>query len=207
MSFDFEAKGKEVVYKEHSTQLNLYDCCSEKDFNFHFLQQRIPEDAIYREFPQVESPFLLGSMKTDNPKEKYGLESVAHISVLYGISDENDYFKLREKLKDFGKFEFKIGDVSSFRKEDKPYDVLILKIISPKLEELHKIIKDSCDNSYSFPEYIPHMTLAYVNKGMCKDLEGKSDWTGDTYSCGIIKFSHKDGYFLDIPLIEIIRYE
>jgi len=202
MSFDFEAKGKDVQYKKHSTQINLYDCCSEKDFNFLFLQRNIKEDAIYREFPQIEEEAMLGIgfNLVDNPKEEYGYESVPHISVLYGISDENSYFLLRDKLKDFSPFTFKIGNVSSFRRDDKEFDVLMIQIDSPKLVELHNFIKENCKNTYSFPEYKPHMTLAYVKKGKCKELEGPCAWTGSEYTCGFFKFSHKDGYYLDVPL-------
>jgi len=195
-----EAKGTDVTYKSHSTQINLYDCSSEKDFNFLLLQKQIPDDLIYREYPQTEEEFFLGTVKKDDPREEYGLENTPHITVLYGIKDDKDYFKMRDKLKNFGPIEFEIGNIKSFRPEAKPYDVLIMEVISPRLNEIHKFIKESYDNNYSFPEYTPHLTLAYVKKGALKELEGECSWTGAKYSCPIIKFSHLDKYKLDIPL-------
>lgn len=194
------AKGADVVYDLHSTQINLYDCASEKDFNFILLQKEIPECCIYREYPQIEKEIFLSIFQKDDPREEYGLENVPHISVLYGIKKEDDYFDMRDKLKNFGKIEFEIGKIKSFRNVDKPYDVIVLEIISPKLNELHNFLKEKYDNAFSFPTYTPHMTIAYVQKDKLKEIEGDCAWTGAKYSCNIVRFSHINGYFLDIPL-------
>ena len=191
------SKGKDVTYKSHSTQINLSDC-SEDGFNiFYLLQQEIPDEKIYREHNQISDP-LAGS--SDHPKEQYGYESIPHITLLYGIENAEDYFILRKALKNFGPIEFEIGEVSSFRRDETPYDVLITKIISKPLEEIHKAIKENLDNNYKFSKYQPHMTLAYVKKGECKDLEGRNFWTGTKYVCSRIQFSHIDKFFLEIPL-------
>ena len=198
-----ESKGSDVSYSSHSTQINLYDCTSEKDFNFILLQKKIPEEAIYREYPQVEKEYFinfLGTYKSDDPRESYGLESVPHVTVLYGLENQIDYFDLRDKLKNFGSIEFEIGKIKSFRSEGNPYDVLVLEIISPRLVELHKFVRENYDNTYNFPEYVPHMTLCYVTKGSLKDMEGPCSWTGTKYMCSMVRFSHKDKYYLDIPL-------
>ena len=191
------SKGEKVEYKSHSIQINLEDYTSEKDYHFFYLQQQIPKQFIYREKLQVLGPF---GIPQDDPKEQYGLENCPHITLIYPIKDEKDYFKLREKLKDFGSFEFTIGNIGSFRRPETKYDVLINEIESPKLQELHKYIKKNCKNNYKFPNYIPHMTLAYVQKRTCTELEGMSLWTGQKYTCKKIQFSHVDGYFLEIPL-------
>lgn len=195
-----KAKGESIIYKYHSTQINLYDCASEKDFNFILLQKQITEDSLYREYPQVEEEFFLGAFKKDDPREEYGLENVPHVSVLYGLKEEQDYFKIRDKLKNFGAFEFEIGKIKRFGNENKPYDVLVIEIVSPRLSEIHKFIRENYKNDYSFPEYIPHMTLAYVKKGELKEIEGDSSWTGTKYKCDLLRFSHINKYFLDIPL-------
>jgi len=191
------AKGKDVSYKSHSTQINLFDC-SEDGFNiFYLLQQQIPSEKVYREYEQVSDP---SKGMIDHPKEEYGYEPIPHITLLYGLKDDADYFSIRKGLKDFGPIEFEMGEVSSFRRDETPYDVMIVKIISKPLEAIHQVIKETFDNNYKFPEYKPHMTLAYVKKGECKDLEGKNFWTGTKYVCPKIQFSHKDKYFMEIPL-------
>jgi len=196
------AKGEDKTYSKHSTQINLEDCASEKDRMFHSLQMQIKNADVYREFPQIENSF--GIMK-DNPNEEYGFEIHPHITILYGLNEEKDYFDLRQKLKDFGPIKFTIGNISSFRNDDKPYDVILLEIESPKLHELHNFIKDSYDNDYSWPEYKPHMTLAYVNKNTCSLLEGDHKFHGRTFDIGMAKWSHSDGYFLDLPLLPLVE--
>lgn len=201
--FDLLSKGDDVQYKSHSTQINLVDCYDSvynsavMQNNFYFLQQHIKEEDIYRELPQIFVPF---SAPQDDPEEEYGFEITPHVTVLYGIKEDKDYFGIREKLKDFGEFEFEIGEVSGFRNDKNPYDVLIIKINSKPLEDLHKLLKENFENNYKFPEYKPHMTLAYVKKGACKELEGRCFWTDKKYICPKIQFSHIDKFFLEIPL-------
>jgi len=194
------AKGEDVSYNKHSTQINLYDCCSEKDFNFHWTQKLIKDEDVYREYPKVKGKLFREFLK-DDPKEEYGFERNPHITVLYGIQDEADYFDMRKKLKNFGPIDFKISDISSFRDVENPYDVIILKIESEKLHKVHEFLKETYENDWSYPKYNPHMTLAYVKKGKCLDIEGPCDWTGKSYKCPLITFSHKDKYFLPIPLL------
>ena len=192
------SKGSDVSYKYHSTQINLYDCCSEKDFNFFYLQKKVPNSMVYREYPQVaQGPF---EMMQDDPREEYGYEHTPHITVLYGLKNDEDYFKIRDNLSKIDPFEFKIGNIASFRGDKNEYDVLIVEIVSPGLSKIHEDLKKKYDNDYKYPEYKPHMTLAYVKKGACKEIEGKSLWTGQGYTCPKIQFSHKDKYFLEIPL-------
>lgn len=195
------AKGEGVTYDSHSTQINLRDCCSEKDYSFEYIQRLIPKEAVYREFPQVEKAGILGIMGLeDDPREQYGYETNPHITVVMGVTKEEDYFKLRNWLSKVGKLTFKIGNISSFRRDEKPYDVIKIEIESPKLNKIHEILKKHFENTDKFPEYKPHITLAYVKKGACKDIEGKCNWTGTEYTADKIIFNHKDKYGLELPL-------
>ena len=191
------AKGVGVKYDAHSTQINLYDNTSEKDFGFAQTQRLIKPDEIYREFPQV--PARLGSLK-DDPRESYGLETTPHVTLLFGLLNDLDYFPIRQLVGGFEPFDLTVGEISSFRNPEKPYDVLKMTVVSPKLVELHDIIKSKFKNKESFPDYKPHLTLAYVKKGACKEIEGKCAWTGTSYKIRMIKFSHSDGYKLEMPV-------
>jgi 8-oxo-dGTP pyrophosphatase MutT (NUDIX family) len=44
------------------------------------------------------------------------------------------------------------------------------------------------------------MTLAYIKKDMCQDLEGPCEWTGATYTSSQLVFSHKSDGLTPIPL-------
>lgn len=171
----------------HTALMDLYDCCSEKDYNFHRTQDKIPKDAIYAEHPY----------QTDFPD---GRETLPHVTVLYGLKNEEDFFPIRKYFAEQDPFKFRIGPIKAFRNADKPYDVLVAAIESEDLKRHHWHIRDNHDTNNSFPDYKPHMTLAYINKGTCKELEGQHDWQGCEYTCPVIKFSHTDDFKIDMPL-------
>jgi hypothetical protein len=191
-----------VEYEFHSTQINLNDFQSEKDYRFFNLQRQIPEENIYREFPQIENEKWKSlNILQDDPNEKYGLENEYHITVCYGLKNECEYFKLRKLLSEFNEFEIEFGNVSSFRRDEKPYDVLKVDIISQQLNDLHYLITSNVENEQSFPEYQPHMTLGYIKKGTCIELEKPANGlTGTKLLINKIVFSHADNYYLDLPL-------
>lgn len=196
--FSLNEKGNKVTYKSHSTQINLDDNCSEKDFFFHHLKKRIPEDIVYREKERVvEGPLKIVK---DHPEEEYGYEHTPHITLLYGLKEESDYFGIRRYLKECGPFNISLGEVSAFRNPKVPYDVMICEIESPKLHEIHNEMKKNFQNDYKFPEYKPHMTLAYIQKDAGKDLEGPHEFKGKDFMITEVKWSHRDSYYLSLPL-------
>lgn len=190
------AKGDKVAYDYHSVQANLEKCTHEKDASYWQTQRLIPQDAVYRELPQVTNQ--LGGMQ-DDPDEEYGLEKVPHVTLLYGLVNENDFFPIRRALADVDAPAFRIGKVGSFRNADKPYDVILLEIDSPSFHEINKFLRNF-KNENTYPEYKPHMTLGYVKKGACADIDGKAvEWTGQTYRLPEAEWSHKDKFKLPLP--------
>lgn len=189
------AKGVNRSYSYHSVQLNLDDCISEKDHTFFHLQQRVPPQDVYRELPQVRNSF---GMVTDDPDEEYGLESRPHITVLYGLEDEASFFNARREMVEMPPIKFKFGKISSFR-TDPDNDVLIVEIISPDLHKMNAYLRQfPFTNKY--PEYKPHMTISYIKKGACKDLEGEWEGMGKEMTANELEWSHKDKFKLPLPL-------
>ena len=97
-----------------------------------------------------------------------GYESEPHVTVKYGL-ESNDVDQMRELIEGFGSISVKFGDVELFKVNPK-FDVLKVAVLSDKLHKLNEIVsKLPCDGD-KFPEYKPHMTLAYVKKDSCDDL-------------------------------------
>ena len=187
------AKGTDVSYSNHSTQVNLLSDI------FKIIQRKIPEDTIYREFPQIKDKW--GNLK-DNPNEEYGYENQAHVTVLYGIQNESDYFEIRRILAKAEPPELEVGKISSFRRDDSPFDVLKLDVISPSLSKIHNLLKNKFENNYKFPDYQPHITLAYIKKNTNTEIEKSCAWTGTRYQVNAVQFCHKDGYYLPMQVGE-----
>jgi 2'-5' RNA ligase len=134
------------------SQNNKYEYgCVMVDYNFSNwseLLESIDQDDIYR----VEG-------------KNYGLQTRPHLTLLYGIHDgvpDEDILKCFEGFVE-DDFKVEINGVSTFNNPE--FDVVKLEIVkTPKLEEINQKLSQ-LPNSNQFPEYKPHITLAYVKKG------------------------------------------
>jgi hypothetical protein len=93
-----------------------------------------------------------------------GKETKVHTTILYGIKDKTpDSLKIAENLPQSVQW----TGLSKFVPEDQPYEVLIIKAEkSPELQSLFNYLNETYpDNANSFPDYVPHTTIAYVKKG------------------------------------------
>lgn len=148
----------------------------------------LSEPKKLAEFATTEIPLpkktgyklLEWSRSSIDPNDLYGegLETRPHITVLYGIHhkgrgtiyDTQDlvYREFNSPVK------YSLGGVGFFKGgRDKEFDVLYLRINGRPIRDLHDCIKDNISNSFSYPNYTPHMTLAYLKLGSAdkyKDL-------------------------------------
>jgi hypothetical protein len=172
--------------KFHTVMIEAEDCQPDLSEEFAAIQKQIPQEAVYEKHPY----------QTDFPD---GREMKPHTTVFYGIKNGDDMDPIREHCSQLDPISFKIGNISVFRNDNKPYDVLKVEVISPQMKELHYWIKDNFDNVCEF-DFNGHMTLAYIQKDTCQDIEGPCDWTGAEYTCDVLDFSHaQDGHF-KLPL-------
>lgn len=101
-----------------------------------------------------------------------GFEDDPHITVKYGLMEPLPNENLLQVFKSTAPFDITLLPVSLFR--SKNYDVVKLGVSSPQLLELNRRVCEVAPYHDTFPEYIPHVTLAYVKKGMGDRLEGLS---------------------------------
>ena len=128
----------------------------------------------------------------------YGKEKNPHITLMYGLSpiEENRVKELLNKVPK--KIMAELGQISKFQNADTPYDVLKIEVKSSHLGKIHEMIRKNFENDYKWPEYNPHVTLAYVKKGTCSELVGSKIFEGMkfafenfTYSNGNREQNHK----------------
>lgn len=99
-------------------------------------------------------------------KDIKGKEDKPHITILYGIKEQLPNIpKIQQVIQNHpGMNRVKWLGLSKF--EAKEWDVLIIRVESSEGVELFRDFNNIYpDNANSFPDYEPHTTLAYVQKG------------------------------------------
>lgn len=119
-----------------------------------------------------------------------GIETEPHVTVLYGFNLSFDASKIAEVLPE--SVGLKLGKVSRF--ECPEYDVLKVSVDSGDLEKLNAKLAKVFGNEItkSKHDYHPHLTIAYVKKGACKELDGRNDFDGRQPHVGQLLYSLPD---------------
>lgn len=126
---------------------------------WEYYKSQIPEEALFREFPLVNGK--------DDPRESKGFENAPHVTVLYGLPMDVSFFEVTETVFNnlTDRRSFVVEDLDFFSSPDKPYDVAILRCNSELLGNLHFKLRERFNVVSDYPEYNPHITIAYVKKG------------------------------------------
>jgi 2'-5' RNA ligase len=106
-----------------------------------------------------------------NPEDVYsggddthGIQENPHVTILYGLHKEVTPEMVKSVFRDFTEdINIEVDGIDIF--ENKDYDVVKFNVKADgALQELHNRLSEF-PNSNSFPDYKPHITIAYVNKG------------------------------------------
>ena len=116
----------------------------------------------WKDVTKIIDPADLYQDSTDD----YGIENEPHITVLFGFMPSIKPSDVKDFLSDIKQtIKFKLTGIGMFPGGDKkPFDVIKFDVESPDLQELHKKCEE-IPNKQNFPDYHPHMTIAYVKKG------------------------------------------
>lgn len=125
-------------------------------------------------------------------EEGYGLENKPHVTILFGFHDNTDIDKVKLLVKENCKepIKVKLKSITMFENVDDKYDVLKFDVVCPSLHKLNKLMKKSFDYTSSFPEYHPHVTIAYVKSGKGKNYASKEEV--EEFTCNKFLYSTKN---------------
>jgi len=130
--------------------------------------------------------------------KNYGLQPRPHLTLLYGIHDTVSDEEILNCFEGFTEDDFKvqIDGVSIF--ENPEFDVIKLGVsLTPKLKEINERLSE-LPNSNQFP-YKPHITLAYVKKGLGKKYVNP-DYKYEIKNISKIVYTRPDTTELNIQL-------
>ncbi len=192
----FRSYANDEAMSRPGAQTTLYEPPSQKEAFDNAFGVTEPEEA-QRSFSstQVNLPAGLAAkvraFAEQIPADELaddGRETEPHITVLYGLHTE-DPAEVAAVLENAGPIEATIGKVSIFKGKDA--DVVKLEVTSPDLAKMNAKLSKALDFTNKFPEYTPHVTIAYVKPGEGKKYVGKSvpGLTGETIPFDRVTFS------------------
>lgn len=157
-------------YDYSSTQVNIEASLAEKIMDWG--KDTIPDEDLFTE--------------GDNT----GREDTPHITILYGVVAQKPDEVAELLSEESAPIKATLGKVSLFDNDD--YDVVKIDVDSDDLHRLHDLLADNVEHESSFPEYKPHVTIAYVKKGSGKLYSGSDEFEGTEISFDEVRFSSKD---------------
>jgi 2'-5' RNA ligase len=125
----------------------------------------------------------------DDPS--YGKEDKPHVTILYGLHDTIEDSEIEPDLKDIKEPSIKIKGISEF--SNPKFDVLKFDVDS---EDLHKLNKrfNEYPTTQTYPDYHPHMTIAYLKPKMAEKYKKKfKDIKDLKFEADHIVYSKVDG--------------
>ena len=135
-------------------------------------KERIQENArttydygcamIYFYSPDIQK---IVNMVKEEDLHEYGLEKEQHVTLLYGLHKEVTHKQVFDICEEFDYEPLRIYNLSLF--ENKEFDVLKLEVDSDVLYKVNEELQ-TLPNTQQYPNYIPHVTIAYLKPGLGK---------------------------------------
>lgn len=122
------------------------------------------EEVVERMHDDLERILLSHGYKRD---EDFEFDKYIHITVAFGINIGTDINLIKEIVRNRPSY-FQITELSLFENEN--FDIIKFDIMSTDLRILNHIIKSKMEVKSTFYNYHPHLTVAYVPKGMGREL-------------------------------------
>ncbi len=122
-----------------------------------------------------------------------GFESAPHVTVLYGFNPGVTPVEVQKVLQLWGRSELRFTLGPIFRFDTSPeYDVLNCSVkFDQDLRELNGLLVQQFAGkiTQTFPDYRPHLCIAYLRKGACPGLNGHGQWEDSTFVLKSLVFS------------------
>lgn len=198
---DFAVQMLESVKSPSAKSLleNIKKDLGEQKREFSCVQLEAPKETSEKVI-EFSKSIADDEIYVDPSDPSFGREESPHVTLKFGLHT-NEAKDLEPVLKGEKALTAKLGKTDIFAsKEGAPYDVVYVTVESEDLKRLNKKISDSMEHTDTQPEYIPHMTVAYVKPGVGEKYKGKDALEGTEVVFDRVQFSGKDKQKVDITL-------
>lgn len=142
------------------------------------LQDKIEDEDVYN--PEGERDYGKQSYKD------------AHVTILYGLHASIPDEDIEELIDTMSAPEITLDKVSIFDNADKGFDVLKFDVEGKELFAMNKKFT-KMPHTTDYPDYHPHVTIAYLKAGTGKGYIDKMTKAGKTLKPNKIVYSKADG--------------
>jgi SPP1 gp7 family putative phage head morphogenesis protein len=122
-----------------------------------------------------------------------GREGEPHITLKFGVRE--NVGETAEALAEFYPFEVTLGKTKIFApsQNSEGAAVVYAEAIAPILSDLHTKISDAIGLRHDGADYVPHITLAYVDKDKAEKYDGLTDFESLKFTANAITIRRKEG--------------
>lgn len=128
-----------------------------------------------------------------------GREEDPHVTVKYGIDPTVTIEELRPIIGPRAAGSLTLGPTAFFAAPD--WDVVFLTVDSPDIVALNKAIVDGVKTTATKPNYVPHLTLAFVESGRGHEFAGNGALVGVKFNFNSVFYSDTEGNLTKIQAI------
>lgn len=113
---------------------------------------------------EIQNAIPYEELYTEEDNDDYGLEDDIHVTLVPCLDRHMNVEELKKEVKELNKYAILLSNISKF--EADKYDVLKCDVGSFNLFDTNRNICSKYPTFSEFKEYHPHMTIAYLKKGM-----------------------------------------
>lgn len=120
---------------------------------------------LYFTFPEInkiQDIIKPEHLYEEEDDDSYGFEDGPHVSLLFGLHSDVTDKQVEKVLDKYTYYTVKLYNPSIFKNDD--YDVLKFDVEGDNLHETNKDLS-KLPHTTDFPDYKPHMTIAYLKSG------------------------------------------